>query len=270
MRRPAYSISAAVLALLASAPGTGQNLAIAEDAAPPEAVASVLEQPARLNVREAPLAFALTTLQRTSGVRIAFSPSLLATGSVSCDCLDTTVQGALDRMLRHVPFRYAVIGPHILIEPDPGVVRADLTARLADRPASGQAVASGGAAKPGAVTAVIQGRVVEAGTFRPLNGAQVTIAGMQLGTLADAEGRYRLAGVPAGDVRVRVQLIGYAAAEQSITVESGETATLDFEVRPQALDLDAIVVTGTAGQTRRREMGSSVSEFRADQVIQPV
>jgi hypothetical protein len=228
MRRPAYSVPAALLALLASAPATGQDLAIAQDAAPTEVAASALEQPARLHVREALLAVALTTLQRTSGVRIAFSPSLLASGSVSCDCLDTTVQGALDRMLRHVPFRYAVIGPQILIEPDPAAVRADLTERSPNLAATSQARASAGAATRGALTAVVQGHVVEAGTFRPLNGAQVTIPGTEIGTLADAEGRYRLAGVPAGDVTVRVQLIGYAAAEQSVTVGSGETATLDL------------------------------------------
>ena len=119
-------------------------------------------------------------------------------------------------------------------------------------------------------TGTISGRVTQARTMRPLSSAQVVVEGVELGGLTDASGYYRILNVPAGEAVVSVQLLGFAPARQSVMVQAGESATLNFELAQQALGLDAIVVTGTAGASRRREVGNSVTQVNVAQIAEPV
>src|SRR5690606_4441321 len=111
----------------------------------------------------------------------------------------------------------------------------------------------------------VTGRVTNIATMGPLPNAQVTIG--TTGALTGSDGRYTITGVPAGEAIVRVQLLGYGSAEQTVTVNPGQPVSADFELGVQALDLDAIVVTGTAGGTQRRALGNVVSTVEAEAVL---
>ncbi len=115
------------------------------------------------------------------------------------------------------------------------------------------------AQQPGAVA----GSVTDAQSLEPLSGAQVFLPGTDLGALTDAEGRYRIEGVPAGTHEVRVQLIGYRPTSQTVQVSGGETATLDFALEVSAVALDEVVAT-VSGVQRRREAGHSIARIEAD------
>ena len=91
----------------------------------------------------------------------------------------------------------------------------------------------------------VSGRIVDQTSSQPLGGAQIVIAGTQIGGVTNAQGRYTLLNVPAGQQTVQVQFIGFARQEQSVTVEPGGSAVLDFALVRTAIDLDRIVVTGT-------------------------
>ena len=265
------SIVSLFLALLLTAslasPAATQELLVATDnlAAQSESVA-LLDSPARLTLSDAPLDRALSALDEMSGVRVAFSPSLLPEKRVSCDCAEATVGDALDRILDGTDFRYSTLGERILIEvasdADDLRLRPTDLLRPEARPVRGL---DGVADRRGlaAVTeeAVITGRVTEAGSGRPLSGVQVLIEDHGLGGLTDSEGRYEISGVPAGEVTVNAQMIGFAANRQTVSVESGGTATVDFVLLERALELDAVVVTGTPGSSRRREIGTSIESI---------
>ncbi len=112
----------------------------------------------------------------------------------------------------------------------------------------------------GAQTGTISGRVAtEAGT--PLDGAQVYLVGTAIGTRTSANGRYTIVNVAPAQYRVRAQMIGFRPVEQPVTVAAGQTATLDYTLKQQAVSLDALVVTGTAGTARNREVGNSISQI---------
>ena len=119
-------------------------------------------------------------------------------------------------------------------------------------------------------TGTIRGQVTDAVTMRPLSGAQVSIPGTGRGALANASGQFLVLNIPAGPVTVRVELIGYGAREQQVTVVSGQVTQVDFSLSQTALELDAIVVTGTPGQTQRRALGNAVSKFDAAEVTEAV
>ncbi len=125
--------------------------------------------------------------------------------------------------------------------------------------------AAGGAQTP---TASITGRVIgENG--QPINGAQVRLVNTTLGTLTADNGRYTLGNLPVGQYRIRAQMLGNRPIERAVTLVQGQTLTEDFTLRKQVLELDAVVVTGTAGATRQREVGNAVAQIDMAKVQEP-
>lgn len=109
----------------------------------------------------------------------------------------------------------------------------------------------------------ISGSVTDAVTGRPLVGAQISIPEARLGSLANASGNFLILRVPPGTHTVRVDIIGYGAAEQEVTVTNGQTVVADFQLRQSAISLDELVVTGTAQRTQKRAIGNAVSSVQA-------
>lgn len=121
-----------------------------------------------------------------------------------------------------------------------------------------------------AQTGTITGTVTDAVSERPMGSVQVHVVGTGLGTLSRDNGRYIILNVPAGTHTVRAVSIGYGQTDVEVTVSGGGTTQQDFALRAQALGLDEIVVTGTAGAARRREIGNTVSQLNVDQdVVEP-
>jgi TonB-dependent starch-binding outer membrane protein SusC len=108
-------------------------------------------------------------------------------------------------------------------------------------------------------TGTVTGLVRDAVNLAPLAGAQVSVEGTGIGGLVNNVGRFLLLNVPAGTHTLNVTMIGYSVGSQTVTVTAGGTATSDFTLREQALSLEGVIVTGTAGQARRREVGNTIS-----------
>ena len=75
---------------------------------------------------------------------------------------------------------------------------------------------------------VLRGSVRERTAGEPVRGAVIAVPGTTLGTRTDADGHFRLAGVPAGMLRVHFAAIGFAAIDTSVTITAGDTLTLDI------------------------------------------
>jgi hypothetical protein len=116
-----------------------------------------------------------------------------------------------------------------------GVIVATAAGLLAlVEPASGQ--------EPGR-TGVIAGRVVEAGTLRPLVAARVAIEGTALAVLTDSAGRFRHGRVPAGTYSVRVETLGHVPAVRTdVVVRTDRLTSVDVELVPAALVMEGLRV----------------------------
>ena len=127
-----------------------------------------------------------------------------------------------------------------------------------------------GTAKPTGVgaqqTGVLQGTVYDENRG-PMASAQVSIAALRTGTITNAQGRFQLVGIPAGEHIVRIELIGYRSITQTVSIIPGQTATLEFRLEQSAISLDQIVVTAT-GEQRKVEMGNAVSVVDAAGLIE--
>jgi TonB-dependent starch-binding outer membrane protein SusC len=112
----------------------------------------------------------------------------------------------------------------------------------------------------------IQGTVAVASTQRPVAGVQVFIPDTNIGTITNEQGQYVLANVPTGQQTVRVQFLGYQSSDQRVTVAAGQTVTANFSMTETAVALDEIIVTGTATQVRRKEVGNSIASISAREI----
>jgi TonB-linked SusC/RagA family outer membrane protein len=121
---------------------------------------------------------------------------------------------------------------------------------------------------PGAAqnTGAIQGRVVEAGTQRPLASSQVSIVGTQRGMLTNQNGEFLIPGLPAGVHRVRVEYIGFSTIEQTVRLEAGGVARADFALQPDAISLDAVVVTALGQEATKRSLGTAQQTVRGSDI----
>lgn len=108
-----------------------------------------------------------------------------------------------------------------------------------------------------AQTGTISGRVTEAGSDRPIGGAEVHIyrQGSTLSagrTFTAPNGTYRIVGVPAGTYQVRVVNIGHTpSTRDEVTVGDGAMATADFALAAEAVQLPSVEVSGVSGRREK-------------------
>jgi len=107
----------------------------------------------------------------------------------------------------------------------------------------------------------ITGSVTDANTGETLPGVNILVKGTSTGTSTDIDGKFELTVESLQDTLV-VSFIGYGKQEVPIT---GRT-TLDISLNPTAVGLDEVVVTGTGGGARKRELGTSVSQISAEDI----
>jgi len=103
-------------------------------------------------------------------------------------------------------------------------------------------------------TAAIAGRVLDDADGRPLVAALVTLSLVSegaapsyfggRGTSTDSRGQFRLAGVAAGEWRVRAEVEGYAAGEQTVSLAEEDLEEMEFRLSPTA---GLVLEVGLAG-----------------------
>lgn len=105
----------------------------------------------------------------------------------------------------------------------------------------------------------VAGRVV-ADDGSAVSGAQVSVVGSGRGGITNARGAFLILNVPAGTHSIRVQSIGYETSESSVSVQAGQTVTINFRVGQVAVAVEGVAVT----------VGSRAAHTAADELAVPV
>ncbi|MDE2806035.1 MAG: TonB-dependent receptor [Gemmatimonadota bacterium] len=119
----------------------------------------------------------------------------------------------------------------------------------------------------GQTTGSVTGLVTSSVGGRPLSGVQISVPGSGLGTVTGNNGRYLIPNVPAGELTIRADVIGFGPEEIQVTVTVGQGVVADFVLTERAISLDEIVVTGSGVETARRKLGNSISTVNAVDVV---
>lgn len=116
--------------------------------------------------------------------------------------------------------------------------------------------------------ATVTGRVTsEAG--QPIAAASVYIQSLNVGTLTRSDGTYTL-NVSAGQLsagpayQVTAQILGYRSVSETIELRPGGSATLNFQLESDVLELEGVVATGIGQTTTRERLGVSISSVSGE------
>jgi TonB-linked SusC/RagA family outer membrane protein len=120
------------------------------------------------------------------------------------------------------------------------------------------------------LTAAGQAALAQAGVVvdeagRPLSGVQVLVQETNLGAVTDDQGRFQFRNLTGTEVTLQLRMLGYRSLNQTVAV--GSTG-LRFIMTEAAIQLDQIVVTGTAGGAQKRELGNTVSTISALEMME--
>jgi TonB-linked SusC/RagA family outer membrane protein len=112
----------------------------------------------------------------------------------------------------------------------------------------------------------ISGRVTAAnGTG--LVGISVVVKNTAYGASTDATGNYSFAAdLKPGSYSVEISGVGFKTREQTLTVGSETAYTVNSQLAEDPLGLDEVIVTGTLGQSSKRQIGNAVSTINSRQL----
>jgi outer membrane receptor protein involved in Fe transport len=111
-------------------------------------------------------------------------------------------------------------------------------------------------------TGSIEGHVYDQMTQEPLVGTNIQIEGSLIGATTDLDGAYSLEGIEEGSYKLKVSFIGYLTEVVDVTVKDGETTTVDFQLSPDLLSLDQVVVTGVVNPKSALESSVAVTSLK--------
>lgn len=124
------------------------------------------------------------------------------------------------------------------------------------------------AAQGTAQQGVVAGTVVAEASQRPIPGAEVAVTGQPgKGAVTDASGHFRIGGLTGAagtQLTLNARMLGYRAA--TLTARLGAT-DVKFALTERLVELNNVVVTGTAGGQQQRALGNSVAKINAAEVV---
>src|SRR6266487_2500059 len=193
-----------------------------------------LRRPLSLAFEGATLKEALAEISRQAGLSLVYADDVLPSGTlVNLRADRITVVAALTDVLLDA-------GVDVVFTPDG-------RATLVKRPQFGS----------------IAGTVTAGETGTPLVRAVVSVVGTRLTAETDASGRYVISSVPVGTQRLRARMLGYTPADTNVVVAEGQEAVVNFQLKAQAIELEAVVAVGY-GEKRRENLTGAVGSVSSE------
>ncbi len=112
----------------------------------------------------------------------------------------------------------------------------------------------------------IRGKVTGA-DGKGLPSISVQIMTTTFGSVTDPNGMYAISGnIKAGSYTLEFSGVGFKTSMQSVTIGTATTYTFNAVLSGDILNMDEVVVTGTVAGTTRKQLGSYISNVKADQL----
>lgn len=105
----------------------------------------------------------------------------------------------------------------------------------------------------------ISGYIVDEKTGESIPYAHVVVVNTNLGAAADGSGQFEVINLPAGKHKLKVQAMGYKSKEVKVTFKKGVTKEINFELTPDYINTEGIVVTANRNEVSRRDATNVVN-----------
>ncbi len=219
--------------------------------------AKTLSQGVSLDVKSASLKTIFREITRQTGVSLIYNEDILKhTAPVTISVKNVPVKDALEICLKGqgLDFEVTAIGFKIKQNKTPGPDGNTIGTSITDSVPGSQKV---------------KGRVVDARTGNPLEGATITLKRTGKGAISDIKGSFSLNDIRQGDV-VSASFIGYS--RKSIRIE--KTRDLVFTLSAADDQLDKLEIQGYGTTSKRLATGSIVTvtaqQIESQPVLNPV
>ena len=101
-------------------------------------------------------------------------------------------------------------------------------------------------------TGKIAGKITDKITGEALIGANVIIIGTTMGAASDIDGNYFILNIPPGEYHVKASMLGYSSFTfQKVRVSIDQTTKIDFELTPESVELEDVLVTAEKSIVRK-------------------
>lgn len=121
----------------------------------------------------------------------------------------------------------------------------------------------------GAEYGKVTGRVTDAETGEPLIGADVVIAGTELGAATDDNGMYVVLYIPAGTYQITASYISYNPyTYTTVVVNADQTTTIDFRLPPTVIQVEGVTAIAERPMivTSQTQTGRAVTSSEFDRL----
>lgn len=120
----------------------------------------------------------------------------------------------------------------------------------------------------GADFAGITGKITDAITNKPIPGATISVAVLKITAVSDQNGEFSFSSVPSrGKYIVEVRYVGYTSVTRQ--VDFSATEPLIFVLQPSLIEMQEVVITGSAISSNDKQNSTSVSTFTREQLLAP-
>ena len=111
----------------------------------------------------------------------------------------------------------------------------------------------------------LTGKVTDAKTGEPLQGASVIIADSRIGTLTNSSGVFTINNVASGHTILEVSYAGYETIVDHVDVTSSNE--LNFQLKRSVREYEGVTVTGVAGATSIRKAPISITRINKGELL---
>ena len=115
-------------------------------------------------------------------------------------------------------------------------------------------------------TGSLRGYVTDADSKEPLQGVTISVKGTTIGTFTDKRGYFEINNLKPGKYTVSATYVGYSANSKNISIVSGKTAELNFQLGQSAMNLDEVVVTGSISDRTIKESANPIAILTSKQI----
>jgi len=114
----------------------------------------------------------------------------------------------------------------------------------------------------------VEGVITAAETRAALASANVLIKDTNFGATTDANGRFKIDNLAAGEYVLESRMIGRQTLRQTVKVEAGKTTTVKFKLAVSEILLRHVVVTATQSQQSKADVSATIGGISRNEIAQ--